>query len=420
MSFRFGRFPRGLLCALLLIAPRVLAEESSPVEPVSEKQVQFCSFVSLSTDPGCFHHRLQYVGEYTAQGKYVAASKYQGWYNQAALSLPQASSALRPAAVPSWINLHPIEKTIENYEPPARALKPVRGQSKLASWRDNLITALYGREDAFLRPTRIATDAKGRLIVCDPALGAIHVLGPDAGFRITAGHQRWLQMPASVAVDGEDNFYVADPERGTVQVYDADGHFRREFGRLTRDETLFQRPSAIAFDHQHNQLFLLDPPRDLLLALDLNGHILKRIGRGRPVRFEGPTEMTVSKGLIYVLDTRGERLQVLDLDGNLIHSFNTGYSFGRTAYRYIGLAVDLDGNIYLSNIRNSEVRKYDPRGKPIAVLGQQGGRQGQFNEPAGLWIDSSNRLYVADTLNRRVQVFQLKMWEDRSLSAGLH
>jgi hypothetical protein len=32
---------------------------------------------------------------------------------------------------------------------------------------------------------------------------------------------------------------------------------------------------------------------------------------------------------------------------------------------------------------------------------------GEFNSPAGLWIDGTNRLYVGDTNNGRVQVFQL-------------
>jgi DNA-binding beta-propeller fold protein YncE len=32
---------------------------------------------------------------------------------------------------------------------------------------------------------------------------------------------------------------------------------------------------------------------------------------------------------------------------------------------------------------------------------------GEFNSPAGLWIDGANRLYVADTNNGRVQVFQI-------------
>jgi hypothetical protein len=32
---------------------------------------------------------------------------------------------------------------------------------------------------------------------------------------------------------------------------------------------------------------------------------------------------------------------------------------------------------------------------------------GEFSAPGGLWVDANNRLYVADTANVRVQLFQL-------------
>jgi sugar lactone lactonase YvrE len=44
---------------------------------------------------------------------------------------------------------------------------------------------------------------------------------------------------------------------------------------------------------------------------------------------------------------------------------------------------------------------------------------GEFNSPAGLWIDGRNRLYVADTNNGRVQVFQLRDDIGAARNAGL-
>jgi len=45
---------------------------------------------------------------------------------------------------------------------------------------------------------------------------------------------------------------------------------------------------------------------------------------------------------------------------------------------------------------------------PLASFGQPGQELGEFSEPDGLWIDSANRLYVADSGNGRVQIFQLE------------
>jgi hypothetical protein len=53
-------------------------------------------------------------------------------------------------------------------------------------------------------------------------------------------------------------------------------------------------------------------------------------------------------------------------------------------------------------------------GQVLAAFGQHGHSAGEFVCPHGLWIDSGNRLYVADSGNGRVQLFQLKTAEHAS------
>jgi sugar lactone lactonase YvrE len=71
------------------------------------------------------------------------------------------------------------------------------------------------------------------------------------------------------------------------------------------------------------------------------------------------------------------------------------------------LAVDSDANIYVSNLGGAAVRVYDRVGHLLSSFGSGGIQLGEFLAPTGLWIDGANRIYVADTDNRRVQVFQL-------------
>jgi sugar lactone lactonase YvrE len=71
------------------------------------------------------------------------------------------------------------------------------------------------------------------------------------------------------------------------------------------------------------------------------------------------------------------------------------------------LAVDGDGNIYISYIAASAIGIYKSDGTPMGTFGQLGSRIGEFLDPRGLWVDAGNRIYVADTANARVQVFQV-------------
>ena len=73
-----------------------------------------------------------------------------------------------------------------------------------------------------------------------------------------------------------------------------------------------------------------------------------------------------------------------------------------------GLGIDLEGNIYVSLPTSSLIKVYNQNGVLLTTFGQSGQRLGEFFAPKGLWIDPTNRLYVADTGNARVQIFQLE------------
>ena len=53
----------------------------------------------------------------------------------------------------------------------------------------------------------------------------------------------------------------------------------------------------------------------------------------------------------------------------------------------------------------SSMRRYTPA-LLLLFVGSGGSRSGEFFLPAGLFIDSHDRIYIADQGNSRVQVFQ--------------
>lgn len=70
------------------------------------------------------------------------------------------------------------------------------------------------------------------------------------------------------------------------------------------------------------------------------------------------------------------------------------------------VAWDAAGNIYVADgYGNSRVAKFDKSGKFIKSWGSTGSATGQFSTVHGIAIDSQGNVYVADTGNRRIQVF---------------
>jgi len=53
------------------------------------------------------------------------------------------------------------------------------------------------------------------------------------------------------------------------------------------------------------------------------------------------------------------------------------------------------------------VQIFDDQGRFLSSFGSQGQEKGKFWMPSGVFIDEENHIYVADSYNARVQVFQL-------------
>jgi hypothetical protein len=54
----------------------------------------------------------------------------------------------------------------------------------------------------------------------------------------------------------------------------------------------------------------------------------------------------------------------------------------------------------------SNAQVFDPEGNALFFIGRLGPRPGQVDLPEGIAIDENDRIYMADQLNGRVQVFQ--------------
>ena len=52
------------------------------------------------------------------------------------------------------------------------------------------------------------------------------------------------------------------------------------------------------------------------------------------------------------------------------------------------------------------VQVFDRQGQPLYYFGKRGSGLGEFQLPSGLFIDKNDRIYVVDSFNGRVQIFQ--------------
>ena len=69
----------------------------------------------------------------------------------------------------------------------------------------------------------------------------------------------------------------------------------------------------------------------------------------------------------------------------------------------IGIAVDPNGNVFVSDSNNGRIEKFSPTGAFLDIIGTKGSGQGQLGAPNGIAVDHAGNIYVADASNHRVQ-----------------
>ncbi len=130
------------------------------------------------------------------------------------------------------------------------------------------------------------------------------------------------------------------------------------------------------------------------------------------------------QGDIYIWDAQSAKIKKVSTNGiitTVAGNGTAGYSGDggpATSARIFaigahpGLAVDNSGNLYISDSENNVIRKVDTGGIITTVAGNgtsgfsgDGGKatQAQLFQPAGIVVDASGNLYIADNDNNRVR-----------------
>lgn len=70
-----------------------------------------------------------------------------------------------------------------------------------------------------------------------------------------------------------------------------------------------------------------------------------------------------------------------------------------------GIAVDSSDNVFVSDTINDRIQEFDSSGALVRIIGTSGTGNGQLKLPGGLAIDAAGNLWVADFGNHRIQEF---------------
>lgn len=315
-------------------------------------------------------------------------------------------------------------------------------------------------------PAGLAVDGSGNLFIAENAAHRVRQVTPDGNISTVAG-ATGLSWPTGLVFDTAGNLYIADTGNNRVRKLAPGGTITTVISNLYQAEALAADTSGNVYVADFHTVYLCedcDVPVGRILRLlpdgtvqtvaespvpsgpfftpkgiavdgsgniyiaDAGGMVRKLSSSGFATLAGGDRWFTPggvafdSAGTLYFSDTaRGRIARVSSVSEpvNVVGGDAVGNYWGDGGNATdaglsvpLGVAVDLSGNLYVSDTGNSRVRKVTPEGIISTVAGTavsgysgDGGPaiNAQLRGPAGLALDSSGNLYIADYLDNRVR-----------------
>lgn len=234
-----------------------------------------------------------------------------------------------------------------------------------------------------------------------------------------------------LAVDDDGVVYVAHWNSNKVAAYSPSGEMLRTWGTKGTADGEFQLPGSIALGPD-GLLYVPDQGNSRVQKFTREGAFVGKwgslgsepgqFGGGQSAggRFAGPQFVAFDRaGNVYTTDAALDRVQKFTPDGKLLAYWGSESEepggFGPppkdkngtpTTGGPISLCVDAQDRVWVS-ATNNRVQQFTNDGKYLHGIGGAGTEPGQFHLPHGIVLDSHGHLYVTDTMNGRIQKFEV-------------
>jgi DNA-binding beta-propeller fold protein YncE len=208
-----------------------------------------------------------------------------------------------------------------------------------------------------------------------------------------------MLRPYAVFAEG-DRIYVSDPGISALHCFNPSGKdysLIRKFGK-----EMLVSPIGVAADAE--SVYVTDSVLKKVFVFDKNGRPQRVIGTTE--LFIRPTGIATDDDRVYVVDTYGHRIFVFGKkEGNLLFHFGkNGKDHGEFHYP-TNIFVGRDGLLYVSDSLNFRVQIFDREGKFLSAFGKHGDASGDLSKPKGIAVDSEGHIYIADADFDNVQIF---------------
>lgn len=310
------------------------------------------------------------------------------------------------------------------------------------------------------KPGSIALDAQGNLYIADILNYRVRKVNLNTGNITTvAGNgtsgfsgdgglavAAQLSVPGGIAVNASGTLlYIADKNNHRIRKVDLVSGIITTFAGmnmagysgdgLLATSSKLNNPIAVALDATGN-LYIADRNNHRVRSVNASTNVLRDIAGTGVAGFSGdgnfaplaqidfPVGVAVDQqGNLYIADANNSRIRKVNLNsgnistvagnGSIGFSGDGGLATNAALHRARQVAVDAQGNLYITDLDNQRIRKVDAVTKIITTIAGTGvaGFSGdgglatlaQLYKPRDVQVDASGNVFIADRDNHRIR-----------------
>jgi len=209
-----------------------------------------------------------------------------------------------------------------------------------------------------------------------------------------------MLRPYGVCTD-DNRVYVTDPGLSIVHIFDLE---EKKYFRIdkAKDEDLVS-PIGIVVDN-NGDIYISDSILKKIIIFNREGKYIKETGSSEMLI--RPTGIAIDEDRIFIVDTHAHKVLIFSKkDGKLLFSFGANGT-GKGEFNYpTNIFTGKDGLLYITDSLNFRIQIFDRNGNFISSFGKHGDSLGDFSKPKGIAVDSEGHIYVADAHFDNIQIF---------------
>jgi uncharacterized protein (TIGR03437 family) len=263
-------------------------------------------------------------------------------------------------------------------------------------------------------PRNVLADGAGNIYFSEFSGNRVRKLGPDGSVTLIAGTgvggsagdgglatQAQLSFPAGLALDVYGNLYIADSLNNKIRKVSA-GKITTVLGTGSTSIAApaeLATPTAVVVDGAGN-LYVADFGNQRIRKLSPNGTITTIPVPARDLALDSAGNLLVANGNRVLRILGSGAVTTIAGDGAYLSRGDGGPAILARLNAPSGLALDGNGNVWISDTANAHIRVVSAASGQInTVLGGAG----QINSPLQITFDPNQNLIIADAAGNRIR-----------------